>query len=398
MKNKLESNTLLNVLCLEDVLKDAELINEMFVDAGYLVNMDIAIEKNEYAEFLKSRNYDIILSDNSLPNFDAFSALKLALALKPEIPFICVSGTIGEEKAVELLKDGASDYVLKDRPGRLAFAVSCALEVSQNKKEKQKAEQDLISANKELIFQNAEKEKRTEELIKALERAEESDRLKSSFLANMSHEIRTPMNSIMGFASLLPEEESKLLINNYASIIVQNSEHLLHIIDDIVLYSRLQTGIINYQPNSFDAQTLLSNVIKSFNLPEVIKSVDFKIETKDTLLINSDHEKLQQIFTNLISNAYKYTSCGTISIGFTKQKEEIIFFVKDTGIGIPPNELEKVFERFYRASNVNKGSISGTGLGLSIVKELIHLLGGRIWVESYSGLGSSFYFTIPYKR
>nr|MDA3928159.1 HAMP domain-containing sensor histidine kinase [Prolixibacteraceae bacterium] len=237
------------------------------------------------------------------------------------------------------------------------------------------------------------------ELIEAKEKAEESDHLKTAFLANMSHEIRTPMNSIMGFASLLPEEESKELMTNYTNIIVSSSEHLLHIIDDIVLYSKLQTKLISYSPTQFNVQELLSDIKQSFNLPEFHKGVELKIEpeTVEPTIIHSDADKLKQIFINLISNAFKYTSSGTITIGFNQQENEIIFFVRDTGIGIPKNELEKVFERFYRASNVNKGVIGGTGLGLSIVKELMQLLEGKIWVESYSRVGSTFHFTIPYK-
>jgi len=143
MKKMEKSKVLLNVLCLEDELKDAELLNEMLVDAGYLVNMDVAAKEKEYLSFLKSRNYDVILSDYTLPGFNAAAALQLALKLQPEVPFICVSGTIGEEKAIELLKQGATDYVLKDRPARLAFAVRKALEGAANQKEAKKAEEAL---------------------------------------------------------------------------------------------------------------------------------------------------------------------------------------------------------------------------------------------------------------
>jgi CheY-like chemotaxis protein len=167
-----ESNSLLKVLCLEDVLKDAELLNEMLVDADYRVSMDVATGQREYVDFLKSRNYDIIFADNSLPGMDAFLALKLAHSLKPEIPFICISGTIGEEKAVELLKQGASDYVLKDRLGRIALAAQRALKEKDMQKKRRQAEDELrikidelIISNKELAFQIREKGKREDELI-----------------------------------------------------------------------------------------------------------------------------------------------------------------------------------------------------------------------------------------
>jgi PAS domain S-box-containing protein len=150
MKQMDESKISLNVLCLEDVLNDAHLINEMLVEAGYLVSMDIASEENEFLSFLKSRNYDIVLADYTLPGFDVYTALKLTLKLQPEAPFICVSGTINEDTALNLLKQGATDYILKDRLGRLAFAVRRALEGVRKQKEWKKTEEALKQANSEL--------------------------------------------------------------------------------------------------------------------------------------------------------------------------------------------------------------------------------------------------------
>jgi len=144
MKKMEKSKVLLNVLCLEDELKDTELLNEMLVDAGYLVNMDIAAGEKEYLSFLKGRNYDIILADYKLPGFDVHTALKLALELQPDVPFICVSGTIDEDTAVELLKLGATDYVFKDRLGRLGFSVRRALEGKENQKEWKKAKEEAL--------------------------------------------------------------------------------------------------------------------------------------------------------------------------------------------------------------------------------------------------------------
>jgi PAS domain S-box-containing protein len=243
----------------------------------------------------------------------------------------------------------------------------------------------------------SEQKKLNKELIEAKEHAEESDRLKASFLANMSHEIRTPMNSIMGFASLLPEEESKELMDLYAQIIVQNSEQLVSIIDGIVMYSKLQTRLFAFRPTIFDARKLLYDVQQSFNLPEYQNGVTLtvKISPASETIINSDYDKIRQVFSNLVTNAFKYTCKGEITIGYDINENLIEFFVKDTGIGIQEKEKKQIFERFYRGSNVDQSTIRGTGLGLSIVKELLELMGGKIWVESEVGKGSTFYFSIP---
>ncbi|MBN2805259.1 MAG: PAS domain S-box protein [Prolixibacteraceae bacterium] len=237
----------------------------------------------------------------------------------------------------------------------------------------------------------------TDELVQAKERAEESDRLKSAFLANMSHEIRTPMNSIMGFASLLPEEESRELMCEYANIIVKNSEQLVSLIDNIVLYSKLQTGVYVNKVSPFEAHLLLNDIQQSFNLPSYQENVilQYVCNIHKATIIHTDYDKLRQIITNLMTNAFKYTPKGVIQVGCNLKGEFYEFYVKDTGIGIPPKDLEHIFDRFYRGSNVNEAVTRGTGLGLSIVKELVQLLGGQIWVESELNAGSTFYFTIP---
>jgi PAS domain S-box-containing protein len=274
-------------------------------------------------------------------------------------------------------------------------------------------EKKYSSINARLLFDKAGNQSRIEgtirditqrkhtetELLLAKEKAEESNRLKSAFLQNLSHEIRTPMNSIMGFASLLPQESDKALIDKYSNIIEINAEQLVHIIDDIVLYSQLQSRQLSLYQKQFDVNILLANIKHSFNIPEFQKGVEFVIETysNQPIIVSSDYEKLWQVYSNLISNAYKYTNKGTITFGIKLIDGEQHFFVRDTGMGIPQHEIPKIFDRFYRASNVNKGVIGGTGLGLSIVKELIELLGGKIGVESTDGNGSEFYFSLSGK-
>jgi PAS domain S-box-containing protein len=248
-------------------------------------------------------------------------------------------------------------------------------------------------------------EKATNELIVAKEKAEQSDRLKSSFLANMSHEIRTPLNSIMGFASLLPEEESKEVMDQYANIIVQNSEQLVRLIDGIVLYSKLQTGLFSVNSSCFEISKLVEDIKQSFNLPMCQQEVALKCacEQCKTAEIYSDYDKLRQIITNLITNSFEYSHKGEITLGCIPQENSCEFYVKDTGIGIPDKDIPYIFDRFYRGSNIDPSRMSGTGLGLCIVKELVELLGGTIWVESNSDesfgeKGSCFYFSIPNKK
>ncbi|HPR32790.1 MAG TPA: HAMP domain-containing sensor histidine kinase, partial [Prolixibacteraceae bacterium] len=240
----------------------------------------------------------------------------------------------------------------------------------------------------------------TRELIQAKERAEESDRLKTAFLANMSHEIRTPMNSIMGFASLLPEENSMELIAQYAKIIVQNSEQLVNIIDGIVVYSKLQTDMFAYKPSRFYAHQLLSEIKQAFSLPEYAKkeiSLNYECTLQKDIVLETDREKLRQIIVNLLSNALKYTHSGEVTLGCEPGEGCFRFYVKDTGIGIPEKDLPHIFERFYRGSNIDEASTRGTGLGLSIVHELAEKMGGKVGVESVLNQGSTFTFCLPHK-
>lgn len=245
-----------------------------------------------------------------------------------------------------------------------------------------------------------EQKKITRELIEAKIRAEESDRLKSAFLANMSHELRSPLNSIMGFASLLTEEKTMENVNKYSSIIFRSSEQLVHIIDDIVLYSKLQTNLLTYKSVTFEVNPLLNELEEAFRLPEYQQSVKLEVIpfTEHPGLLHTDREKLKQVLVNLITNAFKYTLIGTIRVGCIVEADRYRFFVEDTGMGIPVDELGKIFDRFFRGRDALRSVIGGTGLGLSIVKELVSLMGGDVWAESEVGKGSTFYLTIPNKE
>lgn len=241
-----------------------------------------------------------------------------------------------------------------------------------------------------------------QELIKAKEKAEESDRLKTAFLHNISHEIRTPMNAIVGFASLMSEPGiTKQMFDYYVEVIINSSNQLLSIINDIIDVANIEANIVKVNKSDFLLNSLLKSSYKQF-LP---KANEKKIElglscelSDEESMIFTDNTKLQQIISNLISNALKFTLKGSVNFGYTVRGDYIEFFVADTGIGIPPEHQTKIFDRFYQVEDPHTKVYEGTGLGLSICKAYVELLGGKIGVTSEPGRGSRFYFTIPYEK
>ena len=237
-------------------------------------------------------------------------------------------------------------------------------------------------------------------LMAAKEKAQEHDYLKSAFLANMSHEIRTPMNGILGFAGLLKEphltDEQQL---EYISIIEKSGLRMLNIINDIVDISKIEAGEMKVDLKESNINSQIEYIYTFFK-PEVeAKGIRFSfingLPSQEAILY-TDREKIYAILTNLVKNAIKFTEKGSIEFGYFKNNETLEFYVKDTGIGIPKDRQDAIFERFIQADIVDKMARQGAGLGLSISKAYIEMLGGRIWVKSEKGIGSCFYFTLPY--
>ena len=242
-------------------------------------------------------------------------------------------------------------------------------------------------------------------LIEALEKAEESDRLKSAFLANMSHEIRTPLNGVVGFAKFLktypdttPQERNKFL-----GIISNSADHLLTLINDIIDISKVDVGLLTINPEPTNINELLAEIYSFFynanpDLPKRGIAFNYTATLANSrAIINCDRMRLRQVLTNLISNALKFTSKGMVEFGYqiNDNSNEIQFYVTDTGIGIPMEKQNVIFQRFRQAHNDIAKQYGGTGLGLAICKSLVELMGGKLWVESKPGQGSSFFFTIP---
>lgn len=233
-------------------------------------------------------------------------------------------------------------------------------------------------------------------LSEAVEKAEQANQLKSAFLANMSHEIRTPLNAIVGFSNMLPHTEDPVEMREYADIIETNTDLLLQLINDILDLSKIEAGTFDFYPSSIDVNQTLEEIEQSMRLR--LKNSDVTLAFTERLpgcLFYIDKNRLIQLLANFVNNAIKFTQTGTICMGYRMtDTDTIYFYVSDTGCGMSNEQCEHVFERFVKYNPF----IQGTGLGLSICRTIVERLGGKIGVDSEEGKGSTFWFTLPYRK
>lgn len=259
------------------------------------------------------------------------------------------------------------------------------------------AQEQLLENEQILKHKNTELEELNKELIVAKEKAELSDKLKTAFLSNISHEIRTPLNGILGFSELLADFSVSLEDKKeYAEIVTSCSKQLLSIINDVVDISMMETGLIKVKKTSVDILHLITDIKTIFSVQANKKAISLKVENQllnNEVIVKVDENKIRQVLNNFIVNALKFTDSGSVQFGLVEKESSLLFYVKDSGIGISEEDKSIIFERFQQ---VNTNSMrGGNGLGLAISKGLVQLMNGEIWVESEIGAGSTFYFEIP---
>jgi PAS domain S-box-containing protein len=241
-----------------------------------------------------------------------------------------------------------------------------------------------------------------EELIAAKEKAEESDKLKTAFLHNISHEIRTPMNAIVGFSALLGEPDiDEKTRKSYIEVIMQSSNHLLSIITDIVDISNIEANLIKTFKNEMSVNASVKSLCNQFMQKAAEKNINLVYEnglSESDGKILTDRTKFNQILLNLISNAVKFTEKGKVKVSYRLKENFLEFSVSDSGIGISREHHSRIFDRFYQVQNTMERLYEGTGLGLAISKAYVEHLGGKIWLTSEPGKGTTFFFTIPYEK
>jgi signal transduction histidine kinase len=387
----------IKVLLIEDNPGDARLIKE------YLSEIPCKAFEMEWVDRLSEGlkhldGKDVAVLDLTLPDSMGLDTFKRVHSEAPALPVIVLTGNDDDSLALKALQDGAQDYLVKGQVSGQLLARSIRYSI-----ERKRIDEALKS-------EIAKHEKLEADLIKAKEAAEEAAKAKSAFLANMSHELRTPMNAVIGFSSLLLDDNLTQEQTEYIEGIRNGGEALLTIINDILDFSSAENDKVELEHQPFSLKQLIDESLdlvaiqasqKGLNLSQTIN-----YNTPDTII--GDHGRLRQILVNLLTNAIKFTDKGDISLSVSSKaakgnQSQMFFEIRDTGIGIPQDRMEEIFKPFTQLERTLSRKRDGVGLGLAITKNLVELMGGKIWFESIPGKGSTFHFmilaeTIPGKQ
>ena len=366
----------IKLLLVEDDETDALLVIRQLKKDGFEIEHVRVKTRPEMEAQLDIGGWDIVISDYSMPGFSGQEALKLFKSRNLDIPFILVSGTVGEDLAVSIMKGGANDYMMKSALNRLGPAVSRELEEMKVRIEKKQAQQELIIAKLA---------------------AEESSRVKSSLLANMSHEFRTPMNGILGFTEILSTivvDESQKAMTHH---ILASAKRLLGTLNSIMTFAQLDSGY-KISPAEIKLSELLENLAESIGEMAIKKKLELICNIEPGVIVRNDEYLLKIALHNILDNAVKFTDKGAVKVMLKRgviRSESITISISDTGIGIPTEKQQLIFEEFRQASEGYDRRYEGSGLGLSITRKSLNLLSCSLSVESEVGKGSTFIINIP---
>lgn len=383
------TSKLLRVLIVEDSHSDAGLLIRALKKGGFDLQCETVDTSEQMQQALSALEWDIILSDYNLPLFSGLKALQVMHSLDLDLPFIIISGAIGEETAVEAMRAGAHDYIMKDNLIRLIPAI----------------ERELKEAGaRRLLREGEETRSRLEkELQQAKHYAELANQRKSRVLAFVAHEFKNPLKAIQTFTEILEKGYEKGRIAEDQLEMVQGistaSQHIRELMNDILDIAPIEAGKISINRQVIHLQTLLDEVRIIVEESAKQKKIQIKWEKQSALdLINIDPKRLRQILINLLSNAIKYTNpSDTIFLKIFRSEDNawLQLNVEDHGPGIPEEELENLFLDYYRVQNIFSQQNEGLGLGLALVRKLVELHQGTISVDSQVGEGTTFSVCFP---
>jgi two-component system, sensor histidine kinase len=368
----------LRILHLEDSRPDAQLVEATLAASGLDFELICVDTEAEFQAVLRQGSFDVILSDYCLPSFDGMAALELARIALPEAPFIFVSGGIGEERAIETLKAGATDYVLKDRLKRLVPSVERALREAA-----ERAERVALAAENERLYRETQ----------------EASRRKDEFLAMLAHELRNPLGAILSAAQLIcNDSHNEQAVAKADEVIRRQGQHMVRLLDDLLDVARVTRGKITLRKEVVDLTDLVHDAVAAVRPHITARYQDFSAEIPETpIYVRGDATRLEQIQVNLLTNASKYSPPGEqIRLRLTREGGDAVLSVRDTGLGIAPEMLDRIFDLFVQSDETIDRSAGGLGVGLTLVRSLVELHGGQVVARS-AGLacGSEFIVRLP---
>ncbi|NJO98412.1 MAG: response regulator [Pleurocapsa sp. CRU_1_2] len=367
-------------------------------------SVDVSATENSRAINNHLDSFDLILLDYLLPDIDGLNLLAELKKIDWELPVIILTGQGDEQIAVEMMKSGAADYLLKGKiePNTLTRAINNAIRVSKAEQAVKLANQRLRESNQLLLSKNLELKRQQQKIKLQNIKLQESYQLKSDFLSTMSHELRTPMNAIMGFSQLLLRQHSDPLSSqqqNLVERIFHNSNNLLNMINEMLDFSKIEAGKLAINPQQFDLAYLTKVTIEELRSLAIEKRLTLvaDIQLKDKFIVQ-DANFVKRIIINLLSNAIKFTQSGQVTVQVKEiDPNKIAIAIIDTGIGIAPEDRDKIFEAFRQVDQSFTRQHAGTGLGLAITDSLTKMMGGKIFLDSNLDQGSTFTVEIPRK-
>ena len=388
-----------NILIVDDQEANIDVLEGLLDMQGYL-NIKTTTDSRDVIDLFNSFNPDLILLDLSMPyltGFDVMELLKPLVKKNTLLPILVLTADVTMSAKQRALSGGATDFITK--PFDL---VEVGLRI-RNMLFTSFLQQQLLNQNQVLEEKVKERtlelENKNIDLKAAKEKAEASDRLKTSFINNISHEIRTPLNGILGFQQILAQPDlTTEEREEYLGMLNESSQRLITTVSNFMEISLLTSGTQEVYITAVSPIQVVDSAVSKFKRRCDDKNLQLNVlvpQDQTNLIINSDKELLFKMLNQLIDNAMKFTHQGSVTLGYEQENNELTFFVKDTGIGISEESQKTLFKNFMQEAVGNTRDYDGCGLGLAIVKGTVELLGGKVSVESIKGEGSTFCFTVP---